>query len=219
MARRRCEVDLWWIGPGTRWGDAGCLSPDEHARAGLMPDQAIRADFVRHRAALRSVLAQYAGAAPGDLRFAYGPAGKPRLDGPADDPERRPAFSLSHAGSWAVIAVGFCEPLGVDVERMGQRTDFAGPARRFLPELNLDGLPPEEREAAFFAAWTRYEAFLKAAGNGLGQPLPPSSRTWVSRPLLAPRGHVATLVTGRPVTALRCRQAARDAERMAAGRV
>ncbi len=205
------EADLWWIGREDRRGETGCLSPDELDRARRLADPAVRADFVRHRAALRTVLAGYLGTGPGQVRFAYGPSGKPRLAGP----DGGPAFSLSHAGRWALIAVGGAEPLGVDLESTAQRVDVAGLAGRFLPELDVDAIAPDQRNLAFFTAWTRYEAMLKAAGSGLGKPLPPESRDWAVRPLTAPEGYVATLVTGRPVTALRCRLPARASVRTA----
>lgn len=206
------EAELWWIGPSTRYGDAGCLSGDERARADRMTDRQARADFLRHRAALRTVLAGHLGVPPGDVRFGYGPNGRPRCHG-------GPAFSLSHAGEWALIAVGGGEPLGVDVEHLVGRADLAGLARRFLsglyPDLaaDLERMPEEAREPVFLTAWTRYEATLKAAGGALGRRLPPESRRWAVRRLSAPRGYVATLVTGRPLTSLRCRLPARPGAR------
>lgn len=198
-------VDLWWIGPHTRLGRAECLSPDERARARGLTHQATRADFVRHRAALRTVLAEYLGVRPARVRFSYGPAGKPGCGGPQ--------FSLSHAGEWALIAVGGheVETLGVDLEWTRQHVDAAGLARRFLPGLDLEAIAPAGRRAAFFAAWTGYEARLKAAGSGLGRALPPDSETWPARRLAAPADYAATLVTPRPLDAVRCRLPARDA--------
>lgn len=196
------EVDLWWIGRQTARGGAGWLSPDERERARRIVDPAVRADFVRHRRALRAVLAGYLDRAPHQVRFAYGPSGKPRLDGPgtADGP----VFSLTHAGEWALIAVSGGGPLGVDLERLSERADMVGVARRFLPDLDLERIPAERRRTAFFRAWTRYEALVKAAGGALGRPLPAASREWAVRTLAAPPGYVATLVTGRPPAAVRC---------------
>ncbi len=213
------EVDLWWAGPDTegtgahpRVPDERVLSPDERLRAERLVAPGARADFVRHRTALRTVLAGYLDAAPGQLRFAYGPFGRPRLDLPG----AAPAFSLSHAGRWALIAVGGAQPLGVDLESTGQRVDIAGLARRFLPGLDLEGVAPHERRAAFFAGWTRYEALLKAAGSGLGRPLPPGSHEWAVHPLEAPPGYAATLVTAGQVTTVRCRAPFPTAARPAA---
>ena len=64
--------------------------------------------------------------------------------------------------------------IGVDVEHI--RADFASEdiATRFFSRLEVEtfsSLPKEERVAAFFRCWARKEAYIKAIGKGLSQPL------------------------------------------------
>src|SRR6185295_8989510 len=60
--------------------------------------------------------------------------------------------------------------VGVDVERI--RPDFAtrDVARRFFAPAEvaaLEALPDADRAEAFFACWTRKEAYIKARGRGI----------------------------------------------------
>jgi 4'-phosphopantetheinyl transferase len=64
--------------------------------------------------------------------------------------------------------------IGVDVEYA--RADFTSDdiASRFFSPLevqSLGGLSDEERVAGFFRCWTRKEAYIKATGRGMSQPL------------------------------------------------
>ena len=122
------------------------------------------------RAALRGILAGYLGES--DPQLVAAPSGKPGL---ATAPERL-SFNLSHSGGLALIAVapGDVE-VGVDVERIRPRRDLARLAARWLPAADATAVvaaPPEEREAAFYAAWTRHEARVKCTGAGLAGPPP-----------------------------------------------
>jgi 4'-phosphopantetheinyl transferase len=122
------------------------------------------------RAALRTILAGYLGEPEPDL--APGPNGKPGLAKAAE----RLSFNLSHSGGLALVAVvpGDAE-VGVDVERLRPRRDLARLARRWLPADDAAAVaaaPAAEREAAFYAAWTRHEARVKCTGAGLAGPAP-----------------------------------------------
>ena len=60
--------------------------------------------------------------------------------------------------------------IGVDLEFAREGREFTEIADRFFSQAEsaeLRALPPEARRAAFYRAWTRKEAYLKAWGTGL----------------------------------------------------
>jgi 4'-phosphopantetheinyl transferase len=129
-----------------------------------------RQRFTAGRAFLRFLHAQYLGTEPRRLRFSYGPNGKPAL---ADDRSDL-RFNLAHSGPLAVCALARGAELGVDLERVRPIDDAGAVARSsFSPgEVErLESLPEAARLRAFYEAWTRKEAFLKALGDGLARPL------------------------------------------------
>lgn len=144
------------------------------------------------RRALAAILAEYLGgaatsaaeeaaAAPhgedaragAGIELSVAEDGKPRL---AVAPERL-SFNLSHSGDLALVAIapGGVE-VGVDLERLRPRRDLARLAERRLPPADAAAVaaasPGPEREAAFYAAWTRHEARVKCVGSGLFGPPP-----------------------------------------------
>ncbi len=142
------------------------LSQDERARAERFLFEQVRTAFVLARAGLRTLLAELLEARPEQIRFSYGVQGKPALAWP-DSPLR---FNLAHSGGLAVYAWTAGCDVGVDVERIRPVPEALDLARRFLsPEesAEMEALDPSGREAAFFAAWTRKEARIKATGRGL----------------------------------------------------
>jgi len=166
------EVHAWRIdldGPqaGGRLETAG-LSADERARAARFHFERDRARFLRGRAALRHLLAGYAGLEARALIFAPGAHGKPALPGTGLE------FNLSHSGGCAVLAVTRGRRVGVDVERI--QTERATPslARRFFAPAEAAAVAtaaPADRAITFFRCWTRKEAYVKARGEGLALPL------------------------------------------------
>jgi 4'-phosphopantetheinyl transferase len=121
--------------------------------------------FCVAHAATRMILAGYLGAAPADLQYRFGPAGKPALVG---FPELE--FNLSHSGAWGLLAVTRVGAIGVDIECVREMPDLMEIARgNFAPRevATLEGLPETQRLDAFFAGWTRKEAFVKTLGLGL----------------------------------------------------
>jgi 4'-phosphopantetheinyl transferase len=148
------------------------LAVDELGRAKRYRFERDRRRFIVARGLLRAILAGYTGVEPGQLRFRYGPRGKPRLVGEIGG--RALCFNVAHAHELALFAVARGREIGVDVEYV--REDFAGieiAERFFSPRevVTLRQLPAEARTKAFFNCWTRKEAYIKARGDGLSLPL------------------------------------------------
>lgn len=143
------------------------LSPDECERTTRFRLPGYGARFAVARAALRLLLAAHVGLAPTDLRFGYGPRGKPALTGTAaGDLE----FNLSHSRGKALYGVSRRRAVGIDLEYVRPGIDVEALARRFLaPEERevLSRLTGAVRLEGFFRCWTRKEALLKALGEGL----------------------------------------------------
>ena len=81
-----------------------------------------------------------------------------------------PCFNLSHSESKGLAAVSRGARIGVDLEFAREGREFTEIADRFFSQAESAGLralPPEARPAAFYRAWTRKEAYLKAWGTGL----------------------------------------------------
>ncbi|HEY0912045.1 MAG TPA: 4'-phosphopantetheinyl transferase superfamily protein, partial [Bradyrhizobium sp.] len=80
---------------------------------------------------------------------------------------------LSHSRGIGMIGIADTE-VGVDVETLRTFADRDAVAKRFFAsgEVNrLERLAEPARQEAFFACWTRKEAYVKAIGLGLAAPL------------------------------------------------
>ncbi|PRQ06768.1 4'-phosphopantetheinyl transferase family protein [Enhygromyxa salina] len=168
-------LDLWEIDLARpiSESDRDLLTVEETAKADRIIIESKQRQSYRARAELRRILACYLDADPGALCFAYGEQGKPAL---LPDPERGPAplcFNLSHSGTVGLVGVIFGaadEQLGVDVEETRPSREFASIAESFFAPDEVEvfrRLPVAEHPAAFYRAWTRKEAYLKAIGTGL----------------------------------------------------
>lgn len=199
---------------------AGHLSSDERDRADRFQFARDRRAFTVARGALRQLLAAYTGLAPERLAFTTGPHGKPSLEAPG------PAFNLSHAGSWAVVAVAAAGRIGVDLEAIRPLEDLAGMARQVFSPDECEALaarPAGARLEAFFRLWTYKEAVIKAVGAGFSMPtttfsvLPGERWARLDRPvdgqanfrlLAVPTepGYMAAVAAEPPVERLLCRR-------------
>lgn len=149
------------------------LSTDEQNRAGRFRFQRDRRRFIVARGLLRLILSYYLGIEPVRLRFSYGRHGKPSLA--ILSSQDRLTFNLSRCGGRALLAVSRNREVGIDLERI--RTDF--PCRQIAQQFfssrenaMLQSLRTEQaRRTAFFVAWARKEAYVKARGDGLALPL------------------------------------------------
>lgn len=145
---------------------AGMLSGDERDRASRFHFEADRRHFEAGRGLLRWVLGHYAGVDPASVQFSYAPNGKPCLT----HPESALQFNLSHSGGWALIGLTLGQQIGVDLEVMRDLPELLNIARTNFAPAEVEALlqlPPELRQAGYFACWTRKEAYIKAVGAGL----------------------------------------------------
>jgi len=100
-----------------------------------------------------------------DGQIVEGAHGKPALAG------KGPQFNLSHAGEYAVLAVGN-RPNGVDIERMERMQPLAA-KYCMTPEEYALFARTDRLEDFFCTLWTGKESLMK--GTGLGMRLAPQS--------------------------------------------
>jgi len=168
MIAMRPQVDVFWTDLDAaasalpRW--QALLDGDETARAERFRFARERNRYIASHGILRVLLGRTVDRAPAALRFAIGPYGKPALsDGAAH-------FNLSHSHHLALFAISRDIAVGCDIERHDERFLAENIPEHFFSPAEvaaLNALPPDERLAAFFAVWTRKEAYVKARGLGL----------------------------------------------------
>jgi 4'-phosphopantetheinyl transferase len=151
---------------------ASLLSVEELQRADRFHFDKDRCRFIAAHGSQRLILGNYLRTDPASLLFTAQEYGKPELA--EKGTEKRLEFNLSHSDIWGLLAVTLGLPVGVDIERI--RSDFGIyelAQRNFSAEemSMLLALPSGQQVEAFFAFWTRKEAYIKAVGMGLSMPL------------------------------------------------
>lgn len=159
------------------------LSPEEKIRAKKLAIP-YQQNFVISRGVLRDLLAYYSEQFPQKLKLTYSVSGKPLLTNVKNPLE----FNLSHSkNSWACV-FSIDTPVGIDIEYVKPRMHLDKIAYRFLPADEYDRLQllrGKKKLNAFFNAWVKNEALVKAMGNTL-QTHPYSRYTLSLDPLLNP---------------------------------
>ncbi len=144
------------------------LDASERTRAARYRDPLRRRQAIAAQGMLRHILAAYLGAQPETLKFRRGPHGKPALAPTSDSADLH--FNLSHSRDTALLAVSLGREVGVDLEYRRPFEAATRLAQRFFTAdeaAALKALPIEQQQEAFFRAWTRKEALLKAMGLGI----------------------------------------------------
>lgn len=223
------EVHVWHATKADaapwRTGLYQALDADERARAARYRFEVDRERYIIGRGLLRVVLGRYLGERPAAVRFAYSKHGKPELCGVRSGEAL--CFNASHSREVDLIAVTRGRPIGVDVEYVRRDLDYERIARDFFSAREreaLAALPEAARAEAFFACWTRKEAYVKALGEGLSIPLdefdvsldpgepaallrvagrPEEAFSWTMRALDPGPGYMGALVARGPVSGLR----------------
>jgi 4'-phosphopantetheinyl transferase len=148
------------------------LSLEECTRAKRFYFERDRQHFIVGRGVLRNILGRYVGIEPQKLQFCYGAHGKPALLQLCGNDIL--SFNVSHSQGLALYAVALNREVGVDVEHMRYLEDAEQIAENFFSlreRRTLHALADHIRTEAFFCCWTRKEAYVKALGDGLSQPL------------------------------------------------
>jgi 4'-phosphopantetheinyl transferase len=170
------DVHIWrgWLDQPRRRVDqlAQSLSADERMRADRFRFETDRVRFIIARGMLRLILGQYLDTEPGRVQLCYGSHGKPHLRDGTNQPLIR--FSVAHSHQMAAYGFTCAREIGVDLEyaRPMPRMQQAASAFMSARELALlSALPIDQQQQAFYLCWTRKEAYVKARGVGLAQPL------------------------------------------------
>ncbi|MFC2106155.1 4'-phosphopantetheinyl transferase family protein [Candidatus Bipolaricaulota bacterium] len=150
--------------PSTASVFAVVASEEERQRAGSIRVESVRERYVAARIFFRTTLSLYSDAEASDIVFEQGPHGKPSIAGSELE------FNLTHSADLALLALCCGRRVGIDVERISPMPCALDIARRFFSAdeyTELASFPPDLQSAAFYATWTRKEAFLKGLGVGI----------------------------------------------------
>ena len=197
------EVHVWRAAAdpaaSAREGLRQTLAMSERARADRFAFRRDRDRFIARRGRLRAILGRYLAVDPGRLQFNDGSGGKPALA-----PEfggMRLRFNVSSSGGLVLYAVARGREIGVDLEAIQPAVAQERIPEHFFSPREVEvlrALPVAAQADAFFACWTRKEAYVKAVGEGLALPLD---------------GFDVSLIPGEPAALLRTAGDAQEASR------
>lgn len=166
------------------------LADDEIARAGAMPDRHRAGLWRSGRTALRLLLERVGGAQIRRQPFVSADAGRPALAC------GRIEFSIADSGDYLLLAVSTVGRIGVDIELPRVLRMAAPRIDRLIASAEAMGSPSPSP----LQAWTRIEAFAKAAGPSLAATL---ARLGIQGHGDGLGGLAPTDIRGRTVTAVR----------------
>ncbi len=158
------QVDVWVVDTSTIDTDEDLLSVAELGRALSLGSSCLLNRYLAAHTWLRRQLGRYLGVPADEIEFEIGDHGKPQIVSPQTDL----SFSLAYSGWAAVLAVGFRNDIGVDVE------DVDGAVVN--PTVVAKTLAAAERESydsaidpvrTFLRFWVRKESLAKATGLGV----------------------------------------------------
>lgn len=168
------EVHLWRASlrpcPAVLQRLHATLSAAERERAARFRFDEHRERFVAGRGIQRAILGGYAGIPPARVRYRTGGHGKLELD----DGRGRIRFNATNCEDRALFAVVPWRRIGIDLEAVRPVPEAESIIESFFSAAERRAflaVPANARDEAFFACWTRKEAFIKALGGGLSIPL------------------------------------------------
>lgn len=148
------------------------LSERERQRVERLQVKTVADRYVISRGVLRKLLSLYTGLHTSELKFNFGPLGKPSLTPLADG--RVLSFNNTDSRELAIYAFSWGRELGVDLERLPREVRAERISRRRFTEAEADvitSLQEPMRTEVFLGCWTRKEAWGKALGVGIRYPM------------------------------------------------
>ncbi len=176
-----------WIARVSDWRESlpaleALLDAGERERATHFKFPDDRTRFILGRGLLRHGLRRFAPEVPASAEIGYSPLGRPIFPAEYDAPR----FSISHTRDLVALAFTRDAQVGVDLEYMQPTVDLLELAERILSEDDFrafQAFPHRERQLAFYRAWTRKEAYLKARGEGTGTGLQEVHVSFLAEPI------------------------------------
>lgn len=147
---------------------ASVLSLDEQQRANRYLADDVRNHFIIGRGILRTLIGRYLDISPQAITFTFGERGKPEIEHPTL------RFNVSHSSDLLIAAFVLHADIGIDVEHIRPMREMRTVARDNFSTQEFarwEQLPDAEKTNAFYAIWTRKEAYIKATGDGFRLPL------------------------------------------------
>lgn len=172
----RNEAHVWFITPESVCDPAvlqhcqDILDTNETEKLGRFVHAEDSHCYLVSHAMLRSVLSNYADVAPSDWCFSKGQHGRPEI---VSDDQIRLRFNLTHTPGLAACIVTLDDDCGIDAEKLRDRHNPLGVAKRMFSAPELEQLMQREGQAFleyFYEHWTLREAYVKARGIGISFP-------------------------------------------------
>jgi 4'-phosphopantetheinyl transferase len=145
------------------------LSPDEIKRADNLRFTRDREHFIVRRYLLRLILSKYCNCQPREIMFRYNSFKKPFICIPEF---KEIKFNMSYSNDLMLVGLSRQKDIGIDIEKVREMRDLENIA---VENFSLQELKYRDSKLdktnTFFKIWTRKEAFIKAKGKGIYQPL------------------------------------------------
>jgi 4'-phosphopantetheinyl transferase len=170
------EAHVWFVVPETIQAKPilenclAALSDRELQQYRRFLFDADRRRYLVSHALVRRVLSHYVQVAPADWTFSYAKRGKPEI---ANQGVGQLRFNLTHTAGLAACVVTLRDDCGIDAERIIERHNSLGVAKRMFSESEykrIKELSGRTFLEEFFQRWTLREAYVKALGIGISFP-------------------------------------------------
>jgi len=148
------------------------LSDDEMKRANRFVFEKDKKNFIIKRGVQRQILSYYLNVEPQKIIFTYNEYGKPNIDKTLN--HQKINFNVSHSNNKIILGIVKNKHIGIDIENITSLKPYDDVINRYFSKyeiLKFNSLSNSLRQKAFFATWTRKEAYIKAQGLGLSYPL------------------------------------------------